>query len=122
VPGDAAVPRDSVRTQLRPLPVAGVAGAVVLGVLLPHADAYLDATLPSWAAGALFSGDPGAARAVLDAVPSSLITVTALTFSLTVVALQLASSQFSPRLLARSAGTCSCRPPWRYSSRRLPIR
>lgn len=36
---------------------------------------------------------------MLDAIAGSLITVTSLTFSLTVVTLQLASSQFSPRLL-----------------------
>lgn len=35
----------------------------------------------------------------MGAIASSLITVTSLTFSLTVVTLQLASSQFSPRLL-----------------------
>ena len=91
--------RESLRTQLWPLSVAGVAGALALGLLLPRLDAYVDGSLPSWLAGILFSGDPGAARTVLDAVSSSLITVTALTFSLTVVTLQLASSQFSPRLL-----------------------
>jgi uncharacterized membrane protein len=47
----------------------------------------------------LFGGDADAARSLLGAIASSLITVTALTFSLTVVTLQLASSQFSPRLL-----------------------
>lgn len=47
----------------------------------------------------LFGGDADAARSLLDAIASSMITVTALTFSLTVVTLQLASSQFSPRLL-----------------------
>lgn len=36
---------------------------------------------------------------MLEAISGSLITVTSLTFSLTVVTLQLASSQFSPRLL-----------------------
>lgn len=36
---------------------------------------------------------------MLSAIAGSLITVTSLTFSLTVVTLQLASSQFSPRLL-----------------------
>lgn len=97
--GMAAGLRDSVRTQLWPLPVAGVAGALVLGVLLPHLDAHVDGSLPSWLTGVLFGGDPGAARTVLAAVSSSLITVTSLTFSLTVVTLQLASSQFSPRLL-----------------------
>ncbi len=45
------------------------------------------------------AGVTAAARTVLEAVSGSLITVTSLTFSLTVVTLQLASSQFSPRLL-----------------------
>ena len=95
----AAQLRDRVRTQLWPIPMAGVAAALLLGVLLPHVDARADGSLPSWTAGVLFGGDAGAARTVLDAVSSSLITVTSLTFSLTVVTLQLASSQFSPRLL-----------------------
>ncbi len=47
----------------------------------------------------LFGGGADAARSVLGAIAGSLITVTSLTFSLTVVTLQLASSQFSPRLL-----------------------
>lgn len=87
------------RTQLWPLSVAGVAAALVLGLLLPRLDAHADRSLPSWLAGVLFGGDADAARTVLGAVSSSLITVTTLTFSLTVVTLQLASSQFSPRLL-----------------------
>jgi hypothetical protein len=49
VTGMAAGLRDSVRTQLWPLPVAGVAGALVLGVLLPHLDAHVDGSLPSGA-------------------------------------------------------------------------
>ena len=63
------------------------------------ADACLDDGLPPWLTTLLFGGDAGAARTLLDAIASSLITVTSLTFSLTVVTLQLASSQFSPRLL-----------------------
>lgn len=39
------------------------------------------------------------ARAILSAIASSMITVAALTFSMTMVSLQLASSQFGPRLL-----------------------
>ena len=54
----------------------------------------------------IFDGDPGAARTLLDAIASSLITVTSLTFSLTVVTLQLASSQFSPRLLRTFTSNC----------------
>lgn len=91
--------RDTIRTQLWPLPVAAVVVALVVGVAVPRLDRNIDSSLPSWVRAVLFSGDPGAARTVLDAVSSSLITVTSLTFSLTVVTLQLASSQFSPRLL-----------------------
>ena len=87
------------RTQLWPLPVAGVVLAVVAGVLLPLLDAYVDEGLPPWLGALLFGGDGGAARTLLSAISSSLITVTSLTFSLTIVTLQLASSQFSPRLL-----------------------
>ena len=91
--------RDTVRTQLWPLPVLGILLAAAAGVLLPHVDAYVGARLPPTLASLLFGGDAGAARTLLDAISSSLITVTSLTFSLTVVTLQLASSQFSPRLL-----------------------
>lgn len=91
--------QDGVRTQLWPLPILGVFLAVVAGILVPLLDVRIDAHLPEVLNTLVFNGDPGAARTVLNAVASSLITVTSLTFSLTVVTLQLASSQFSPRLL-----------------------
>lgn len=91
--------RDAARTQLWPLPVAGTVLALVAGISLPYLDAYVDAGLPSWSTAITFGGDADAARTLLAAISGSLITVTALTFSLTVVTLQLASSQFSPRLL-----------------------
>ncbi|MDP8946503.1 MAG: DUF2254 domain-containing protein [Actinomycetota bacterium] len=47
----------------------------------------------------VFSGGATAARSVLSAVSSSIITVAATVFSLTIIALQLASTQYSPRLL-----------------------
>ncbi len=47
----------------------------------------------------VFSGDATAARSVLSTISGSLITVAATVFSLTIVVLQLASSQYSPRLL-----------------------
>ena len=90
---------DALRTQLWPLPVLAVAFAVILGVALPALDSAVDGELPASVTVFLFSGGPEAARAVLQAISGSLITVTSLTFSLTVVTLQLASSQFSPRLL-----------------------
>lgn len=70
---------------------------MVPGVALPRLDAVT--VLPVGLTGYLFGGGADAARSVLGTIAGSLITVTALTFSLTVVTLQLASSQFSPRLL-----------------------
>jgi uncharacterized membrane protein len=97
--GRAAHVLDTLRTQLWPLPALAVALAVVLGVALPALDSAVDGELPENVGAFLFSGGPEAARSILQAISGSLITVTSLTFSLTVVTLQLASSQFSPRLL-----------------------
>jgi uncharacterized membrane protein len=91
--------RDAWRTQLWPVPAVGVGAAIGLGVGLPRLDAAIDDDLPAAVTAYLFSGGPEAARTVLSVLAGSLITVTSLTFSLTVVTLQLASSQFSPRLL-----------------------
>ena len=91
--------RDAARTQLWPLPTLGVLLAVALGIALPRLDLALGDGIPTAITDYLFTGGPGSARIVLQAVAGSMITVTALTFSLTVVTLQLASSQYSPRLL-----------------------
>ncbi|UZK92570.1 DUF2254 domain-containing protein (plasmid) [Mycobacterium ulcerans] len=47
----------------------------------------------------IFGGGADAARELLSAIATSLVTVTSLTFSLTLITLQLASSQYTPRLL-----------------------
>lgn len=47
----------------------------------------------------LYHGGPEGARAVLSTVAGSMITVAGVTFSVTMVALALASSQFGPRIL-----------------------
>ncbi len=46
-----------------------------------------------------FAGGPDSARSLLSAIASSTLTLTALVFSITIVVLQLTSSQFSPRVL-----------------------
>ncbi len=90
---------DEMRTRLWPLPVAALVIAVSLGVALPRLDEALGDELGPSVSAYLFGGGAGAAQTVLSAIATSLITVTSLTFSLTVLTLQLASSQYSPRLL-----------------------
>ncbi len=112
--------RDALTTQVWPLPTLGVALAVVLGVALPQLDAVT--VLPDGLTGYLFGGGADAARSVLGTIAGSLITVTALTFSLTVVTLQLASSQFSPRLLRTFTRDRVVHLTLALSSRRSPSR
>ena len=91
--------RAALESELWPIPSLAVGAALGLGIGLPMLDAAIEQSLSPVLAEYLFGGGPDAARAVLQTIAGSLITVTALTFSLTVVTLQLASSQFSPRLL-----------------------
>lgn len=51
----------------------------------------------------LWQGDTSSAISVLQAVATSVMTASTLIFSLTILALQLASQQFSPRLLRQFA-------------------
>jgi uncharacterized membrane protein len=76
-------------------------------VLLAFLTVQLDQTLlldrrPEM--GWLFGGGAEGARGVLQAIAGTMVTVTALVFSITVVALQLASSQLSPRVLRAFMG------------------
>lgn len=75
-------------------------GPTVAGVLAAVAALLLTRIRPTsgWLTH-LWPGDQDAASTLFQVVTTSVITVTTLTFSLTVVALQLASQQFSPRLL-----------------------
>lgn len=74
------------------MPALFVGAAVVLGSVLVRVSA---AEGWSW----IYAGSAEGARSLLAAVAGAMITVTGLTFSLTIVALQMASSQFSPRVL-----------------------
>jgi uncharacterized membrane protein len=91
--------RERVETELWPVPTAAILLGVILGIVLPIVDLKIDNALPDPVGAFLFGGGVDSARAVLSAISGSLITATSLTFSLTVVALQLASSQASPRVL-----------------------
>jgi uncharacterized membrane protein len=69
--------------------------ALAAGYLLSQIDVAPDSRL-SWLA---FQGTADDARVLLISISSTVVTVIALVLGLTVVALQLSSTQFSPRLL-----------------------
>lgn len=88
-----------VRDSLWFLPsVLTLAGAGLAVALVSLGDRVVDAVGGEsvwW----LFGGSPEGAQGVLSAISGSIITVTGVVFSVTIVALQLASSQFTPRVL-----------------------
>jgi uncharacterized membrane protein len=80
------------------LPAVLTLGGVALAVLMVGLDQrgiLSDATAPVW----LRTGSSDGARGVLSAIASGIITVTGVVFSVTIVALQLASTQYTPRVL-----------------------
>ena len=81
------------------LPALFTAAALALAWLLVHVDPYLPESLNRRSIRWLFSGGADGARGVLSAIAGSIITVTGVVFSVTIVALQLASSQYTPRVL-----------------------
>jgi len=89
---------DRIRTSFWFLPAAMAAGAVALSFATVELDrAAEDRWLSSvdW----VYAGGAEGASSVLETIAGSMITVAGVVFSLTLVALTLASSQFGPRLL-----------------------
>lgn len=78
------------------VPLLFAVGAGILALGVTAIDDSLDTSLhlPF-----LFAGGPEGARALLAAIITSMISFTGLVFSITIVVLQLTSSQFSPRVL-----------------------
>ncbi len=90
---------DSLRTNFWFVPTLMVVGAIGLSFLTIRLDR--ETVFYNWIAtlGWTFTRGPEGSRAVLSTIASSMITICSITFSITIVALQLASSQFGPRLL-----------------------
>jgi uncharacterized membrane protein len=88
---------DVLRSAVWLVPAVCVAGAIGLAVVLIVVDTDLR---PSGGL-LLFPGPPAGARSFLSAIVQAMISFTAVVFSITVVVLQLSSSQYSPRVLRR---------------------
>src|SRR3954471_5185896 len=84
--------REYVRGSLWVLPTLCALGALLLGAVLSQVDVGPDSPLA-------FQGTADDARSLLSEIAGTLVTVIALLLGLAVVALQLSSTQFSPRLL-----------------------
>jgi uncharacterized membrane protein len=90
--------REALRTNLWLVPSIEVVAAILLyaGTHVLDRAAYDGTlTLPSW----MTFGTADAARQILTALAAAVITVVGVVFSITIVALTLASTQFGPRML-----------------------
>jgi len=89
---------DSLQSSYLFLPAVIVAIAIALAVAMLTLDRQgYYGVLENW--GWLYTGSADGARAMLSAIAGSTITVAGTVFSITIVALQLAASNFGPRLL-----------------------
>jgi uncharacterized membrane protein len=86
---------DYVGSALWVLPALSVAVFLLAGAALSRVEVDEGSPLANLA----FQGTAEDARSLLIVVSSTMITVTGLVFALTIVALQIASGQYSPRLL-----------------------
>lgn len=86
--------KERLSSQVWPLTVVVLAGVLGIAALVSAVDDRVrDVT---WLR---FPGGPDSARSLLSSIASAMITFTALVFTITIVVLQLASQQFSPRVL-----------------------
>src|ERR1700730_18308930 len=90
--------REALRTNLWLLPVVEVAAAIALYAITHALDRAVykgSLTLPAW----VIQGTSDAARQILTALAAAVITVVGVVFSIMIVTLTLASTQFGPRML-----------------------
>ncbi|HEX6247579.1 MAG TPA: DUF2254 domain-containing protein, partial [Nocardioidaceae bacterium] len=75
-------------------------GSALLAWVTVRIDEAADPENLPWVGSIIYSGGSNGAHEVLGTISSSMITVAGVVFSITIVTLQLASSQFGPRMLA----------------------
>lgn len=88
---------EQLRQGLWPIPAIGVAAAVLAHVVFLEVDERLSEGTARWF---VFGGGAESARSVLETMATSMLSMTTLVFSITMLVLQLASSQLSPRVLS----------------------
>lgn len=95
--------RDSLLGTLWFVPSLIVAASLALAFGMVELSARVDhEALAEWPR--VFGAEPGSSRSILSAVASGMITVAGLTFSLTMVAVTQASTQYTPRVLRSFTG------------------
>jgi uncharacterized membrane protein len=98
---------DNVRTSLWFVPTVLVVGAVLTALIMQQIDQGLvdeGISVPTW----IFGGSADGARTLLSTIAGSLVTIVGVLFSITIVVLQQASTQFTPRVMGnfiRQTGT-----------------
>jgi uncharacterized membrane protein len=89
---------ERLRASLWFLPLVTIICAVTLALVLPMVDQAIEkgGKSDAWY---LYAGQPEGAQKVLSTIASSMLSISGVVFSITILVLQLASSQFSPRVL-----------------------
>ncbi len=90
---------DRLRSRLWFIPGTLAIGSAFLAFTLSGLDRLVDQSVASSLSGILFSGGPDSARLVLSTIAAAMLTFTGLVFTVTMLVLQLASAQLSPRVM-----------------------
>ena len=90
---------DQLRSRMWFIPGVFVVGALVAALLVVPLDRAVDQALGGGLSGILFAGGPDSARLVVSTIAAAMLTFTGLVYSITMLVLQLASSQLSPRVM-----------------------
>jgi uncharacterized membrane protein len=87
---------ERLRTSLWFIPALFAVGAFIAALVLVALDRQLQTSGPAFY---IYGGTPEGARNMLSTIAQSMLTFTGLVFTITMLVLQLASSQLSPRVL-----------------------
>lgn len=87
------------RSSLWFVPAVLVLTAITLGFALVELDVIFADRLKPWGWMPFLKAGSAGARAMLEVIASSMITIAGLAFSITIVTLSLASTQYTPRIL-----------------------